>query len=123
MCLSRDIQRHDAVGNFCRQIRAYLSARGYDVRLAAENCHPADRSAIELPSDIVRDIAADDVVMFHFSTHDPAFAALAALDNAKILYFHNITPDVFFAETDRRTADLVQARAGAAAIWQQNSIC
>jgi len=106
--IARDIQRHDAVGNFCRQIHAFLSAHGHNVSLAAENSHPDDRSSISLLSDVIRKIAADDVVIFHFSTEDPAFPVVAALDNAKILYFHNITPERFFRGSDERTADLVR---------------
>src|SRR3978361_1732980 len=104
--IARDIQRHDAVGNFCRQIEAFLKAEGFDVGLAAENCHPDDRSSTARLSDIVPQIAADDLVIFHFSTQDPAFPAVAALECAKILYFHNITPELFFHGVDERSAQL-----------------
>jgi len=108
--IARDIQRHDAVGNFCRQLQCFLSANGYSVCLAAESCHVDDRSSIAHPSTIIPQIGRDDVTFFHFSTEDPAFAAVAALDNPKILYFHNITPARFFEGIDTRAAQL--ARAG-----------
>jgi glycosyltransferase involved in cell wall biosynthesis len=110
--IARDIQRHDAVGNFCRQIHAFLSARGHNVSLAAENCHPDDRSSIGSLPDTIPQIAADDVIIFHFSTADPAFPVVAALDSPKILYFHNITPERFFKGVDERTADLVRLGLG-----------
>lgn len=107
--IARDIQRQDAVGNFCRQIQSFLQARGFDACLVAENCHPNDRSSIEHPSKVIPKIGPDDISFFHFSTEDPAFAAIAALSNSKILYFHNITPERFFEGIDARTARLVRA--------------
>lgn len=110
--VARDIQRHDAVGNFCRQTHAFLSARGHKVSLAAENCHPDDRCSIDLLPDAIRKIAADDVIIFHFSTADTAFPLVAAVDCPKILYFHNITPERFFTGSDERTCDLVRQGLG-----------
>lgn len=106
--IARDIQQHDAVGNFCRQIHAFLGERGYDVTLVADNCHLDDRSLVSLLSGIIPQIAADDVIIFHFSTEDPAFSVIAALDNPKILYFHNITPESFFQGIDERSAHLAK---------------
>lgn len=107
--IARDIQRQDAVGNFCRQIQSFLQAQGYDVHLAAENCHPEDRTSVADVSRIIPRIAPDDLTIFHFSTEDPAFAAIAARNNPKVLYFHNITPENFFRGIDPRTARLVRA--------------
>jgi glycosyltransferase involved in cell wall biosynthesis len=106
--IARDIQRHDAVGNFCRQIDTFLTAQGCDVRLAAENCHPDDRMLVATLPQVLSDLAADDLIMLHFSTSDPSFPAIAALGNPKILYFHNITPERFFTDVDQRTASLVR---------------
>ena len=106
--ISRDIQRRDAVGNFCRQMAALLDGRGHDVRLAAENCPTDDRGFIRSTPIALRDIAAPDVVIFHFSTFDPALPAIARLSNRKLFYFHNITPERFFAGTDRASGDLVR---------------
>jgi glycosyltransferase involved in cell wall biosynthesis len=106
--VARDIQRRDAVGNFCRQMAALLQAYGAEVRLAAENCHPDDRAAIPPPSVAIGDIRPDDVVFFHFSTEDPALPAIAALPSPKVLYFHNITPDHFFTRVDPHSAGLVR---------------
>jgi glycosyltransferase involved in cell wall biosynthesis len=106
--IARDIQRHDAVGNFCRQIHAFLSAQGYDVRMAAENCHPDDRMSVATLPQVLAELAVDDLILFHFSTSDPEFPAIAAVDNPKILYFHNITPARFFTDVDEQTASLVR---------------
>ena len=103
-----DIQRNDAIGNFCRQIYAFLDERGYDVALVAENCVPDDRSLVSPLSEITPKIAVNDVIIFHFSTEDPAFPLIAAVDNPKILYFHNITPESFFRGIDERSAHLAK---------------
>jgi glycosyltransferase involved in cell wall biosynthesis len=110
--IARDIRRHDAVGNFCRQIHAFLGTHGYDVSLAAENYHADDRFPINQLADIIPQITGDDIIIFHFSTEDPAFPVVAALDCPKVLYFHNITPERFFTGSDERTADLVRLGLG-----------
>jgi glycosyltransferase involved in cell wall biosynthesis len=102
--IARDIQRHDAVGNFCRQMADLLRSRGAEVSLAAENCHRDDRDTIRrLPAALAK-IAPADVVFFHFSTEDPALPAVAALPNRKVIYFHNITPERFFLPRDAKRA-------------------
>lgn len=106
--IARDIQKHDAVGNFCLQVHALLATHGYDVLLAAENSNVDDRFRVGRLADIIPQIVADDVIIFHFSTEDPAFPVIAALDCPKILYFHNITPERFFTGSDERTAGLVR---------------
>src|SRR5436190_487150 len=106
--VARDIRRHDAVGNFCRQMAALLRAHGAEVRLAAENCDPDDRAAIHPLPAAIDGIAPDDIVFFHFSTEDPALALVAALPNAKVLYFQNITAERFFSGSDPHSAGLVR---------------
>jgi glycosyltransferase involved in cell wall biosynthesis len=106
--IARDIQRNDAVGNFCVQIAKLLDGAGFDARLAAENCHPDDRAQILKMPEALATIEPDAVVLFQFSTYDPAFPAVAALPNPKIVFFQNITPERFFRGHDDHTADLVR---------------
>lgn len=106
--IARDIQRNDAVGNFCVQIAQLLSNARFDVTLAAENCHPDDRGHIRKMPEALALIEADATVLFQFSTYDPAFPAVAALPNPKIVFFQNITPERFFRGHDEQTADLVR---------------
>jgi glycosyltransferase involved in cell wall biosynthesis len=106
--IARDIQRNDAVGNFCVQIAKLLGDTGFDARLAAENCHPDDRPHILKMPEALATIESDAVVLFQFSTYDPAFPAVAALPNPKIVFFQNITPERFFRGHDDHTADLVR---------------
>lgn len=106
--IARDIQRNDAVGNFCMQIAKLLGNAGFDARLAAENCHPEDRTHILKMPEALTTIEPDATVLFQFSTYDPAFPAVAALPNPKIVFFQNITPERFFRGHDDHTADLVR---------------
>lgn len=106
--IARDIQRHDAVGNFCEQVGLLLQRAGFDAVLAAENCHPDDRARIRPMPAALAEVAPEDTIIFQFSTEDPAFPAVAALPNPKIVFYQNITPERFFRGTDDRTADLVR---------------
>jgi len=106
--IARDIQRNDAVGNFCVQIARLLNAAGFDARLAAENCHAEDRAHILQMPQALAAIEPGAIVLFQFSTFDPAFPDVAALPNAKIVFFQNITPERFFRGHDDHTADMVK---------------
>lgn len=106
--IARDVQRNDAVGNFCVQIAKLLDGAGFDAKLAAENCHPDDRAHILKMPEALSTIEPDAVVLFQFSTYDPAFPTVAALPNPKIVFFQNITPEHFFRGHDNQTADLVR---------------
>jgi len=106
--IARDIQRNDAVGNFCVQIAKLLNEAGLDARLAAENCHVDDRADILQMPQVLADIEPEAVVLFQFSTFDPAFPTVAALPNPKLVFFQNITPERFFRGHDDHTADMVR---------------
>ncbi|OYU88136.1 MAG: glycosyl transferase family 1 [Bradyrhizobiaceae bacterium PARB1] len=90
------------------QIGKLLDDAGFDARLAAENCHPDDRAHILKMPEALTTITPDAIVLFQFSTYDPAFPAVAALPNPKIVFFQNITPERFFRGHDDHTADLVR---------------
>ena len=106
--IARDIQRADAVGNFCRQIAECLRHASFDVSLLAENCHPDDRVAVVGLRGSRPEIPAEDLVFFHYSTEDPWLPLVAGLPNPKIVYFHNITPPAFFARYDTSSAAVVR---------------
>jgi glycosyltransferase involved in cell wall biosynthesis len=106
--IARDIQRHDAVGNFCRQMATLLQSSGAEVSLAAENCHHDDRNMIARLPAALGEIGPADVIFFHFSTEDPALPVVAALPNRKVIYFQNITPERFFLPDDPKAAQNVR---------------
>jgi glycosyltransferase involved in cell wall biosynthesis len=106
--IARDIQRQDAVGNFCRQMATLLQSGGAEVSLAAENSHRDDRDTIRPLPAALGEIAPADVVFFHFSTEDPALPIVAALPNRKVVYFHGITPERFFLPGDPKQAQGVR---------------
>src|SRR5262245_39952017 len=106
--MARDIRRRDAVGSFCFQMQDLLAREGYRTKLAAGNCADEHRELILPIPRALAELRSEDVVIFHFSIEDPALPGTAAISNAKIMYFHNITPASFYREVDEATADLVQ---------------
>jgi len=70
--------------------------------------HESDLFALTIDDDLRGDVRpfADpaatrgDVTIFHFALPSPMTARFAALDGAKILQYHNITPAAFFAPYD-----------------------
>ncbi|NVO17986.1 MAG: glycosyltransferase [Rhodoplanes sp.] len=113
--IARDIQRNDAVGNFCMQIADHFAKLGNPVSVAAENFGSRATDGIFPISAALDKIKSNDTILFHYSTEDPWFERIAALSNPKILYFHNITPPEYFRGVDPRTEGLVAA--GLAQRW------
>lgn len=107
--IARDIQRNDAVGNFCMQIADHFAKLGNLVRVAAENFGSRTADDIAPISEALDRIEPADTIFFHYSTEDPCFERIAAMPNPKILYFHNITPPEYFRGIDPRTEGLVAA--------------
>jgi glycosyltransferase involved in cell wall biosynthesis len=90
--------RGDAIGDSARKVRDMLRTMG----------HESDLFALTIDDDLRGDVRpfADpaatrgDVTIFHFALPSPMTARFAALDGAKILQYHNITPAAFFAPYD-----------------------
>jgi glycosyltransferase involved in cell wall biosynthesis len=90
--------RGDAIGDSARRVRGMLRAAG----------HESDIFALTIDDDLREDVRpfADpsartgDVTIFHFALPSPMTAAFAALDGARVLQYHNITPAGFFAPYD-----------------------
>jgi glycosyltransferase involved in cell wall biosynthesis len=88
----------DAIGDSARQVRDLLRRMG----------HASDLFAMTIDDELRDDVRpfADpaarrgDVTIFHFALPSPMTAAFAALDGAKVLQYHNITPAAFFAPYD-----------------------
>jgi glycosyltransferase involved in cell wall biosynthesis len=87
--------RGDAIGDSARRVRTILRKRG----------HASEIFALTIDDDLRGDIRPfedpgarrGDVTIFHFALPSPMTAAFAALDGARVLQYHNITPASFFA--------------------------
>jgi len=90
--------RGDAIGDSARKVRDMLRTMG----------HESDLFALTIDDDLRGDVrpfsdpaaTRGDVTIFHFALPSPMTARFAALDGAKILQYHNITPAAFFAPYD-----------------------
>jgi glycosyltransferase involved in cell wall biosynthesis len=90
--------RGDAIGDSARRVRQMLRDMG----------HESDLFALTIDDELRGDVrpffdpgsTRGDVTIFHFALPSPMTAAFAALDGARILQYHNITPASFFAAYD-----------------------
>jgi glycosyltransferase involved in cell wall biosynthesis len=90
--------RGDAIGDSARRVRQMLRDAG----------HASDLFALTIDDDLRGDVRhfsepasrTGDVTIFHFALPSPMTEAFAALDGARVLQYHNITPAHFFAPYD-----------------------
>jgi glycosyltransferase involved in cell wall biosynthesis len=88
----------DAIGDSARRVRQMLRDAG----------HTSDLFALTIDDELRGDVRPfvdpdsrlGDVTIFHFALPSAMTAAFAALDGARILQYHNITPASFFAPYD-----------------------
>lgn len=88
----------DAIGDSARRVRDLLRAEG----------HISDLFALAIDDALRRDVRPfsdpaarrGDITIFHFALPSPMTTAFAALDGARVLQYHNITPASFFAPYD-----------------------
>ena len=88
----------DAIGDSARTVRGMLRRMGHESDLFALTIDDQLRGDVRPFSDEAS--RAGDVTIFHFALPSPMTAAFAALDGAKVLQYHNITPASFFAPYD-----------------------
>ncbi|WP_234711748.1 glycosyltransferase [Rhizobium rhizogenes] len=96
---------NDAVGSFARQIAILAEKAGHDVRLWAEHTDVQEPHPVETRSAFWTAVQPQDVIFFNHSIFDPALDDIVALSNAKIVYFHNITPPDLIDRADERTIE------------------
>src|SRR5262249_42638166 len=88
----------DAIGDSARRVRDLLRTMGHDADLFAMTIDD------ELAGDVrpFADPAAQrgDIPIFHYALPSPMTAAFAALDRARVLQYHNVTPAEYFAAYD-----------------------
>ena len=90
--------RGDAIGDSARKVRDMLRAAGHESEIFALTIDEDLRREIRPFSDPAA--RAGDVTIFHFALPSPMTEAFAALEGARVLQYHNITPAHFFAPYD-----------------------
>lgn len=100
--------RGDAVGDSARLMRRMLRAGG----------HTSDIFALTIDEDLVGDVLPwrdgqtrqADITIYHYALPSPLSAPFARLPSGRVLLYHNVTPERFFAPYDPGVFRL--ARAG-----------
>src|SRR5213594_4060289 len=95
------VARGDAVGQHVLALRDLFRSIG----------HRSEAYAAETPEPDVlphrrlfRAVAADDLLVLHYSIGSEHFATLARIPARRILVYHNVTPPEFFAGTNPHAA-------------------
>ena len=90
--------RGDAIGDSARRVRQILRNAGHTSDLFALTMDDELRGDVRSFSE--PDARRGDATIFHFALPSPMTEAFAALDGARVLQYHNITPARFFAPYD-----------------------
>jgi glycosyltransferase involved in cell wall biosynthesis len=86
----------DAIGHEALGIQRALRAAGYDSEIIVETADPRLEDLTIDYRDIVDEVAADDLLVHHFSLGSRASRTAFALPCRMILVYHNITPPEYF---------------------------
>jgi lipopolysaccharide transport system ATP-binding protein len=98
--VARNIITRDAIGNFTMEIAATLKNYGIPVRLYAYASCPELAGLVSPIGELWRQVEFEDVVFYHYSTEDEFLPQISKLVCArKILYYHNVTPGRWFADS------------------------
>jgi len=95
----------DAIGNFTLQLRDFLNTNGMHCKLYARYYDEAADLGITDLEVVFDEISSDDVLISQYSIYDPALEPLASVEvKSKIVYYHGITPPIYFEGIDSETA-------------------
>jgi glycosyltransferase involved in cell wall biosynthesis len=86
----------DAIGHEVLGIRRALIQAGYESEIIVETADPRLEDLTIDYRDIVDDIAADDLLLHHFSIGSRASRTAFAMPARMALIYHNITPPEYF---------------------------
>jgi L-malate glycosyltransferase len=90
--------RGDAIGDSARKVRDLLRRMGHQSELFALTMDDELRNDVQPFA--TAEATRGDITIFHFALPSPMTDAFAALNGAKVLQYHNITPAAFFAPYD-----------------------
>ncbi|MDD2266037.1 glycosyltransferase family 4 protein [Sulfuricurvum sp.] len=89
----------DGVSGGVLLTQTLLSELGFISRIYARKIDPILSNRVDSIEDF--DPAPDDILLYHYSIGHRDHDALMVLDVRKIIVYHNITPEFFFADTPR----------------------
>src|SRR5205814_7120352 len=90
--------RGDAIGDSARRVRALLRGMGHESELYALTMDDDLRDDVRTFSD--PSSKRGDLTIFHYALPSPMTAAFASLSTGRVLQYHNVTPESYFAPYD-----------------------
>ena len=105
--VSRNIVAHDAVGNFAVGVAGMLTACGVTARLYAYQTCEALAGVVSSIGDLQNDMLPQDILFYNYSIEDEFLAQIVGLECKKLLYYHNVTPSVWFRDYNPTFADVL----------------
>jgi len=96
--VARNIVSRDAVGNFAVGVAGMLTACGLPARLYAYQSCPDLAGVVASIGDLEEAMQPQDILFYHYSIEDEFLPQLAELPGKKLLYYHNVTPGLWFRD-------------------------
>lgn len=98
----------DAVSNDTIAMEKVIRNMGYSTRIYAESIvSPLDKKTA-LDIDKLKDVAPEDIIIFHMSTGSKLNFDVAKYNCRKIVVYHNITPPEYFKNNDERFTQICE---------------
>ncbi len=95
--------RGDAIGDTAFHMKKFLNTRGYSSEIYCLDRDPGLENDSR-PFESFPIPGPGDVTLLHFALPSPLTSAFAGLPSRKLLLYHNITPERFFAPYSREMA-------------------
>ncbi len=108
--VSRNITLHDAVSNFAVELADFLNKQNRSAQLYAQDVARGYQNMVRPVSLLSKELEIRDTLFCNYSIYDEFFETYIDIPCAKkVLYFHNVTPGIFFRDYDPSFADLLDA--------------
>ncbi len=95
---------HDATGAIAAELNALFRQLGYDAEIFSPDIHPELTQLARPAAALVDAVGPEDVVVYHHGIGSEMVPLLSGLSCRKVLAYHNITPEHFFAPFDLQMA-------------------
>jgi glycosyltransferase involved in cell wall biosynthesis len=102
--LLSDFAFGDAMGVITVQTQAMLREMGFESEIYVDVIDPRLRDQCHPARELDRDVRDGDAVIYQMGVGSPVAHQLARMHGPRIVMYHNITPPVYFRDTNPRVA-------------------
>lgn len=95
---------HDATGAIASELTGLLRQLGFDAGLFSPDIHPDLASLARPAEELADELGPSDAVIYHHGIGSELVPLIGGLRCRKVLAYHNITPEHFFAPFDPEVA-------------------